>query len=658
MDLLWLFILICIVIIFLLIYFIKFSTVDNVTEKFELMLDDKVRQVLKSYDGKIITGGDIVVFSIMALNPIAFGLPGATIWPVFSSLSNYQDIIKYFPTKHESIASFAAIGYGAMCQSFNPQKVAFVISTSGPGVFNTFPGIYNASYEFYPLVIISGNVNRKNLKSKNLHAFQKVDFLNTNMDFIKKKYQVWDSSEIVKSVGSGYHKSQSHGVVSAGPVLIDIPIDVLTTEIKFDYNLFLDDISSENNVAIQEEIMVSDQKYIYVASLLAKSFKPFVVIGRGIITARKSVWKFIEKYGLPFGYTLKGKGLIPDDHPQCYGYIGMHGLKTSNEALFNSDLVLIFGALGDDRTFPNINKFTKGNIIIFNHNPENYTARQIERHIYITEDISESMIIFENALNNEMINKNRYEEWNRYLRKEQETEKIYDVKNNIYLSPPRSLSPILVYQHLNKILLDIDILVLDVGTHQQQAARFIKLKANIYDSGSLYGETDDEFMNNYRKQVLTSGSAGTMATSIAYAVGAHVAVNGSLKIIIIIGDGCFEMLLNALWLLTYGNFPIPCILINDGVYNEIELNINKNDDKKDENEQLYLRNTLPNKNVPLLGQKGAEMYSLSYKKIATENDLVKLDKISYGITEMLVYSVSAYPLILPGKTFGDTKFSN
>lgn len=622
-----------IIVIITIIYNLSVNTINN-TDKFQSLSRQKtnIDEILKNANGKLVTGSDLVTFAIMKLNPVVFGLPGATVWPIFESMSSYQSLIQYTPVKHESIAVFAGEGYGAMRQCMGMPAAAFVLATSGPGIVNTFPGIYDATYDFYPVIIITANIASRELENKLFHAFQKFDVNKSNQLIAKKVYAIENVNQITSTVVEAYKQSLESERVPAGAIVVEIPHNFLLEKMIFNYNTFINSL----NLSISQEFeeLISKSKYSHIASLIQSSKRPFVVIGRGIIKSRIIVWRFVEKYSLPFGYTLKGKGLLPDDHPQCYGYIGLHGLKTPNRALYESDLVLLLGCLGDEHALPNINKFTNGLSIVFDWNPITYKGRKMERVIYVTEDIGKSIPFLAKNLKLDT----KWYQWHTHLKNLQNSEITnLEITN---LSMPKHLNPIKVYKHINDLAKNIDTLVLDVGTNQQESARYIKLRANIYNNNKsvLYAKTPEWQKQKYHKQVITSGSAGTMGTAIAYSLGAYLAKGPyPNKILTIVGDGAFEMHLTSLWLLAYHKNPFTIVLINDGVYNELESLA------KTKKEQKYIQNTLPDSNIPKLGKSAADMYGLQYTKIDTEETLYSLNNIqNQGIIEAIVYPLKRY----------------
>uniref|UniRef100_A0A8C2XEU4 2-hydroxyacyl-CoA lyase n=1 Tax=Cyclopterus lumpus TaxID=8103 RepID=A0A8C2XEU4_CYCLU len=74
-------------------------------------------------------------------------------------------------------------------------------------------------------------------------------------------------------------------------------------------------------------------------SALRAAKKPLVIIGKGAAYGRAetALREFVEIAGLPFLPTPMGKGVLPDDHPNCVA-------AARSRALLQADVVLLFGA--------------------------------------------------------------------------------------------------------------------------------------------------------------------------------------------------------------------------------------------------------------------------------------------------------------------------
>lgn len=592
-----------------------------------------IDDLIKSCHKKEFIGAEITALTIMGLNPLVFGLPGGAILPLTEMIGRYGLEIDYILAKNESLAVFAAAGYGAVTG-----LPAFVAVTSGPGALNSLPGAYDATMEFYPVVIITANVPKKLLKNPNLRIFQEAQIAKGGKFFAKKTFFVDDVKNIQKTLIKAYKEAMK---IPQGAVLVDIPKDIFFNKIKFEY---FEPLEFERKFKKFNKNEIKD-----CLELIDDSKRPLVVIGRGALSARKELWNFIEQMELPFCYTLKGKGILPDDHPQNYGYIGMHGLFSANKALYDSDLVIIIGSNGDDRAFPNPQNFTKGKKIIINPYVKNFNAR-IKANVIC--DTGAEIVL--PVLNKQLFFKKlggKLQSWHNNLRKMKLADKIYN-KLNKYISPIDASK--IINEQFNP-----DLLVLDVGEHQQHATKFIQFKTGFYSNDQLLAVTPEYIVDSYDKSILTSGTSGTMGTAISYTFGAKIA-KPKIQTLTILGDGCLEMHLSSLWFTALEFSSIQCVLFNNREFGEIEELITDFHKYK----ETYLKNSMK-KDGPE-GQKiipqfkgAAQIYNLYYETVSSEKTLnqtlKKFKKLNRSyLVEILVNRLGAYPIIPSGKTVKDT----
>ena len=100
------------------------------------------------------------------------------------------------------------------------------IATSGPGATNLVTGIANAYMDSVPTVFITANVS---LSLIGTDSFQEVDITGITMSVTKHNFMVKSLEELVPTVRAAFKIANSG---RKGPVLIDIPKDILEGEIR------------------------------------------------------------------------------------------------------------------------------------------------------------------------------------------------------------------------------------------------------------------------------------------------------------------------------------------------------------------------------------------------------------------------------------------
>src|ERR1017187_4121305 len=152
---------------------------------------------------------------------LAFGYPGGAIMPLYDALEGSG--IRHVLTRHEQGAVFAAEGYARATG-----KVGVAIATSGPGATNLVTGIADAKMDSVPLVCITGQVRSPLIGSD---AFQETDVFGMTLSLTKWSRLVRSLDEIPGAIAEGFYWARRG---RPGPVVIDIPTDLLKAKMEFE----------------------------------------------------------------------------------------------------------------------------------------------------------------------------------------------------------------------------------------------------------------------------------------------------------------------------------------------------------------------------------------------------------------------------------------
>ncbi|WP_326541201.1 glyoxylate carboligase [Pseudorhodoferax sp.] len=257
----------------------------------------------------------------------AFGVPGAAINPLYAQLRERQTITHVL-ARHVEGASHMAEGYTRA----RAGNIGVCIGTSGPAGTDMITGLYSAQADSIPILCITGQAPRARLHKED---FQAVDIASIAKPVTKWSTTVLEPAQVPRAFQQAFHLMRSG---RPGPVLIDLPFDVMMAEIEFDIDTY-EPLAVYKPAASRRQIEKALQ-------MLATADRPLIVAGGGIINADASdlLIEFAELTGIPVIPTLMGWGTIPDDHALM---AGMCGLQTShrygNANLLASDFVLGIG---------------------------------------------------------------------------------------------------------------------------------------------------------------------------------------------------------------------------------------------------------------------------------------------------------------------------
>lgn len=450
-----------------------------------------------------------------------FGYPGGAVIPIYDEIYKYDGINHYF-ARHEQGAAHEADGYARVSG-----KIGVCLATSGPGATNLVTGIMTAHMDSIPMLAITGQVS-SSLLGKD--AFQESDIVGITVPITKMNYLVQDIKDLPRIIKEAYYIATTG---RPGPVLIDIPKDIQLQEITYEeFNkLYEKDFKLEG----YDPTYKGHQGQIKRAlKLIKEAKKPLIIAGAGVLKAKASeeLREFADKTQTPVAMTLLGLGTFPGDHELSLGMLGMHGTVYANYATDEADLVIAAGIRFDDRITGNPDTFCpKAKIIHIDIDPAEI-GKNKDIDVPIVGDLKNVLTEI-----NKEIGKLSHSEW---------IEKVKDWKNEYPLVYRKvsedKLIPQEVLEELNNILKGDAIIVTDVGQHQMWTAQFM-----------TYQNTDS---------IVTSGGAGTMGFGLPAAIGAQVAMPDK-KVVLIVGDGGFQMTFQELMLIRQYKLPVKVLIINN-----------------------------------------------------------------------------------------------
>jgi acetolactate synthase-1/2/3 large subunit len=177
--------------------------------------------------------------------------------------------LKHILVAHEQGGAHAAEGYARATG-----KVGVCIATSGPGATNLVTGIADAYMDSVPLVAITGQVARP-LIGKD--AFQEIDITGITLPITKHNYLVTDTASLAKTVKEAFFLARTG---RPGPVLIDIPKDVLTSTAEFVYPEVV------SLPGYKPTVQGHPSQISKAAKVINEARKPLIVAGRGAIISQ------------------------------------------------------------------------------------------------------------------------------------------------------------------------------------------------------------------------------------------------------------------------------------------------------------------------------------------------------------------------------------
>ncbi|MBS1192686.1 MAG: ilvB [Nitrospirae bacterium] len=471
---------------------------------------------------KPITGAEIFIECLKKEKvDTIFAYPGGVVLKIFDALYEQKDI-RYILPRHEQGGVHMADGYAR-----STGKVGVALVTSGPGATNVVTALATASMDSIPLVVFTGQVPTALIGND---AFQEADIVGITRPCTKYNYLVKDVNELAQTIKEAFYIAASG---RPGPVLIDLPRDVVTAKTEFHY-------PEKVKIRSYNPTVEGNKRQIkQAAEAIAAAKRPVAYIGGGVIlsNAAREILEFAEITKVPVTHTLMGIGGFPGTHPLSLGMLGMHGTYYANMAIHNSDLIVAIGARFDDRVTGKVEGFApEAKIIHIDVDPTSI-RKNVRVDIPVVGDVKHVMV----ELNKEL--RTVKEPWDA-IRKSwlKQIEVWREERPLTYEQSDEVIKPQFVIEKLYELTGGDAIIVTDVGQHQMWAAQFYK-----YDKPRMW---------------LSSGGLGTMGYGFPAAIGAKVA-HPEKNVFSISGDGSIQMNIQEIATSIENNIPVKVVILNN-----------------------------------------------------------------------------------------------
>ncbi|HEX2773530.1 MAG TPA: thiamine pyrophosphate-dependent enzyme, partial [Micromonosporaceae bacterium] len=218
-------------------------------------------------------------------------------------------------------------------------KVGVCLAASGSGAINLVTALAAAAMDSVPIVAITGQVARQVIGSD---AAEEADIQGITMPVTKHNYLVQTAAEVPRVLAEAFHLAATG---RPGPVLVDIPKDVLRAQIPFAWPPTLD------LPGYRPTLHPHGKQIREAARLIAVARKPVFYVGGGVLSAgaAEGLRALAELADVPVVTTLTAQGAFPDSHRQHLGMPGRYGTVAAVYALQKADLVVALGARFSDQ---------------------------------------------------------------------------------------------------------------------------------------------------------------------------------------------------------------------------------------------------------------------------------------------------------------------
>jgi acetolactate synthase-1/2/3 large subunit len=274
------------------------------------------------------TGARILVDQLVAHGvDTAFCVPGESYIAVLDALRDAP--IRLVVARHEAGAANMAEAYGKLT---GRPGVCFV--TRAPGATHAATGVYTAFQDSTPFVLFVGQVPRAH---RGREAFQELDYPGAFGAYSKLAVEVEEPGQFPELTARCFQTAASG---RPGPVVLALPEDVLSAEADVE----------DTAPAPPALAAPSQQELERVRELLARSGRPFVVVGGGGWSADTAadLQAFAEAWTLPVAASFRRQDYLDNTSPSYAGVLTIGHDQALAQRLRECDLLLVVGSrLGD-----------------------------------------------------------------------------------------------------------------------------------------------------------------------------------------------------------------------------------------------------------------------------------------------------------------------
>ena len=266
-----------------------------------------------------------------------FGLQGGHIQPIWDWLPRLG--IRIVDVRDEGAAVHMAHAHAELVGGFG---VAMV--TAGPGVTNCVTAIANASLARAQVLLIGGCPPRAQV---NMGPLQDIPHVDVMRPVTRSSRTLRVADQVLRELDEAVARA-SGDLGEPGPVYVEIPTDVLRTEVP-------DELVLEDWMRPKPARRILPDPGAVDAAMEAvwSSRRPVVVTGRGARGAGAALVRFVDATGALYLDTQESRGLVPPAHPCFAGAV-------RGAAMSDTDLLIVIGrkldyqlGYGTPAVFPN-----------------------------------------------------------------------------------------------------------------------------------------------------------------------------------------------------------------------------------------------------------------------------------------------------------------
>lgn len=440
--------------------------------------------------------------------------------------------LKVVYTHHEQSASMAAEGVARITG-----RPGVVNVSTGPGGTNAITGVAGAWVDSIPMLVISGQIMRKDRGPKHglrQMGVQEIDTISVIKPLTKYAVTVEDPNLIKYHLDKAlYHSMEG----KPGPVWLELPLDIQSS--------FIDPKKLKSFKLKKKKKKLPIKQFEKSIRLINLSKKPIIICGYGVRSANavNDLRKLINKTKIPLSPSWNTIDVIKSSSDLVIGRAGLFGDRASNYAVQKCDLLIILGSrlstaqIGymDDLYAKNAKK------IYVEIDRKELTKPTIKADLQINCNVKDyiNYLLKSKKFN---LNKQNISIWRNKIIN---LKKKYPISKELKNHHKNYVSSFKFVDDLCKYLRDDEIVVTDMGTSFTCTMQAFQAKNN--------------------QRLWTSSGLASMGYGLPATIGACISKDSKKRCVCISGDGGMLFNLQELQTVIHHKLPIKIFLIdNDG----------------------------------------------------------------------------------------------
>jgi acetolactate synthase-1/2/3 large subunit len=440
--------------------------------------------------------------------------------------------INYYGARNEAAAPMMAEAYAKY-----KNTIGAVCVTAGPGATNALPGLAEAYVDSAPIIIISGQVEKKfsadTYKKTFFRTLGTAEFSITRIlkNITKYCVTIRDPYRSLYEIQKALYLCQSG---RPGPVWIEVPLDVQSYKIK--------NVKKLKSFKPKLLVKKGNNKKIYsLIKLLSNSKKPIFIIGNGIkqSNTQNEFIKLSKKLSIPFVASRFANDLYSYDLRENMGLSGIKGTLFSKQILDEADLIISLGCrLAPTLVHGDPKNFGKNAKLISINNDSNEINNPLYKFkLSINSDLNNFFKDFNKFLSkNKLVKNSKWLDHCNYIKKNNEIKNIKSKSNPIDLY--RFMYDLCEYSKPRSIL------ITDAGS-------------NYYIGGQAW---------KFRKKQVEISSVANAAMGLSIPLSIGAAIASKKQVLSVTGDGSVELNIQELKTISHYKLNIKTFVINNGGY--------------------------------------------------------------------------------------------